>query len=108
MDVITPSSESFLRQYLNNASPTGFESSGQRLWLDYLLSPRGQQLLSKKPGFYSVRAEVPADEAAEDLRQRLGLAFRPIVIGTNLLAYLDQMKRRDFLRQWHETIAPLP
>lgn len=79
-----------------------------RLWLDYLLSPRGQQLLSKKPGFYSVRAEVPADEAAEDLRQRLGLAFRPIVIDTNLLAYLDQMKRRDFLRQWHETIAPLP
>lgn len=36
MNVITPSSETFLRQYLNNASPTGFESSGQRLWLDYL------------------------------------------------------------------------
>lgn len=26
----------FLRNYLNNASPVGFESSGQRLWLDYL------------------------------------------------------------------------
>lgn len=26
----------FLRSYLNNASPTGFESSGQQLWLDYL------------------------------------------------------------------------
>ncbi|HQW88159.1 MAG TPA: M42 family peptidase, partial [Flavobacteriales bacterium] len=26
----------FLESYLNNASPTGFESSGQRLWLDYL------------------------------------------------------------------------
>lgn len=26
----------FLRTYLNNASPTGFESSGQQLWLDYL------------------------------------------------------------------------
>lgn len=29
-------SKQFLFQYLNNASPTGFESSGQQIWLDYL------------------------------------------------------------------------
>lgn len=29
-------SEKFLFDYLNNASPTGFEESGQRLWLDYI------------------------------------------------------------------------
>ncbi len=29
-------SEEFLYQYLNNASPTGFESSGQQIWLDYV------------------------------------------------------------------------
>ncbi|MFT6054677.1 MAG: hypothetical protein ACJASP_001571, partial [Roseivirga sp.] len=29
-------SESFLIKYLNNASPTGFESSGQQIWLDYV------------------------------------------------------------------------
>ena len=28
--------KSFLTEYLNNASPTGFESSGQQIWLDYL------------------------------------------------------------------------
>jgi tetrahedral aminopeptidase len=26
----------FLYKYLNNASPTGFESAGQKIWLDYL------------------------------------------------------------------------
>lgn len=26
----------FLENYLNNASPTGYESEGQRLWMDYL------------------------------------------------------------------------
>lgn len=26
----------FLEKYVNNASPTGFESSGQQLWLDYI------------------------------------------------------------------------
>jgi putative aminopeptidase FrvX len=29
-------SREFLFTYLNNASPTGFESSGQQLWLDYI------------------------------------------------------------------------
>ena len=29
-------SKKFLFDYLNNASPTGFESSGQQIWLDYL------------------------------------------------------------------------
>ncbi|MFZ9970798.1 MAG: M42 family peptidase, partial [Bacteroidia bacterium] len=26
----------FLETYLNNVSPTGFEHSGQKIWLDYL------------------------------------------------------------------------
>lgn len=29
-------SEKFLFEYLNNASPTGYESSGQKIWLEYL------------------------------------------------------------------------
>ena len=29
-------SEKFLYEYLNNASPTGFESSGQKIWMKYL------------------------------------------------------------------------
>ncbi|MCB0568112.1 MAG: M42 family metallopeptidase [Phaeodactylibacter sp.] len=36
MSIITPKSEAFLQQYLNNASPTGFEAAGQQLWLEYL------------------------------------------------------------------------
>lgn len=35
--VITTSSEKFLAAYLNNASPTGFESKGQQMWLDLSL-----------------------------------------------------------------------
>ncbi|WP_128543964.1 M42 family metallopeptidase [Larkinella soli] len=33
---MTDQSKKFLYEYLNNASPTGFESSGQQIWLDYL------------------------------------------------------------------------
>ncbi len=36
MSIITPEAEAFLEKYLNNASPTGFETPGQRIWLDYI------------------------------------------------------------------------
>ena len=34
--IIGSKSEKFLETYLNNASPTGFEESGQKIWLDYI------------------------------------------------------------------------
>ncbi len=34
--IIQAKSEKFLENYLNNASPTGFESAGQKMWLDYI------------------------------------------------------------------------
>ena len=36
MSIILESSNAFLKDYLNNASPTGFESEGQKLWLKYI------------------------------------------------------------------------
>ena len=34
--IITKESQKFLEAYLNNASPTGFEAEGQKLWLKYI------------------------------------------------------------------------
>ncbi len=34
--IITKKSSEFLEKYLNNASPTGFEQEGQKLWLSYI------------------------------------------------------------------------
>lgn len=34
--ILKKSSLDFLEQYLNNASPTGFEAEGQKIWMDYL------------------------------------------------------------------------
>lgn len=34
--ILTDNSLQFLKSYINNASPVGFESSGQKLWLNYL------------------------------------------------------------------------
>lgn len=34
--ILNDKSHRFLRNYINNASPVGFEISGQRIWLDYI------------------------------------------------------------------------
>jgi putative aminopeptidase FrvX len=34
--ILNANSTKFLYQYLNNSSPTGFESSGQKIWLNYI------------------------------------------------------------------------
>ena len=36
MPIITKNSEQFMEKYLNNASPTGFEKEGQKIWLEYI------------------------------------------------------------------------
>lgn len=64
-------SQQFLYQYLNNASPTGFESSGQQLWLDYLKPYTDEYIVDTygtavgvvNPGQpYSVVIEAHSDE----------------------------------------------
>ena len=64
-------SRKFLSTYLNNASPTGFESSGQQIWLDYLkpfteeyfTDTYGTAVAVINPGAkYKVVIEAHADE----------------------------------------------
>lgn len=72
-----------------------------RLWVDFVLSRQGQELMARHGNFFSVREDLPGSSAAAELRTRLGAAARPISLGTGLLTYLDQMKQRNFLRQWN-------
>jgi iron(III) transport system substrate-binding protein len=76
-----------------------------RIFIDYLLSRRGQSVLNDT-GLFSVRDDVSiSSRSASELRRQLGDAFRPIVIGTGLLTYLDRMKRDLFLEKWDAALS---
>lgn len=69
--IVTEDSLAFFEKYINNPSPTGFEWSGQRLWLDYLrdytdesfTDPYGTAVAVVNPGTdYKVVIEAHADE----------------------------------------------
>jgi len=69
--ILTDNSFSFLKNYINNASPVGFETSGQKLWLEYLkpyvdtsfTDPYGTAVGVVNPNAaFKVVIEVHADE----------------------------------------------
>ena len=73
MKFLTKNSKEFLYNYMNNAAPTGYESSGQKIWLDYIkpfvdevhIDDYGTAYGVINPGKdFSVAIEAHADEIA--------------------------------------------
>ncbi|RBL65777.1 ABC transporter substrate-binding protein, partial [Pseudomonas sp. MWU13-2625] len=59
-----------------------------KLWVDYLLSKRGQTLIANQANLYAIRADVTGETSAASLTKELGDSLKPIQIGTGLLVYL--------------------
>lgn len=74
-----------------------------KLWLDYVLSKKGQETIANKADLYAIRPDVEGETTASGLKKQLGDALRPVAINTGLLTYLDQAKRLEFLKQWNST-----
>lgn len=71
-----------------------------KLWLDYTLSKRGQTVIANQAELGSTRSDVQGDMTAAAFQKQLGATLKPIPVSTELLGYLDQAKRLDFLKQW--------
>ena len=84
----------FLEQYLNNASPTGYEWEGQKIWMDYL-KPYADEFITDTYGSavavinpeheYKVVIEGHSDE----------ISWYVNYIHTHILEYgIDSIKKR--------------
>src|SRR4029077_19394444 len=72
-----------------------------RLWVDYLLSRRGQTVLANRAFLSSLRSDVEGANSAAELAKTLGSSARPIPLGPELLGALSEpSKRLAFVRQW--------
>lgn len=79
---------------------TAKHPAAAKVFLDYLLSARGQKVLATGGSVYALRPEVEGDLGVSGVTKALGASARPIPVGATLLEYLDQTKRLDFLRKW--------
>lgn len=73
-----------------------------KLWLDYILSKRGQAIIANDAQLFAIRADVTGTTTSAELTRQLGAALKPMPVSAELLEYLDQKKRLDFLKQWKQ------
>ena len=76
-----------------------------KLWADYLLSHRGQQIVSDKADLFAIRSDIKGDTTMAKLSKQLGAGAKTIPIGKETVEFLDQKKRLDFLKKWQQAIG---
>jgi iron(III) transport system substrate-binding protein len=71
-----------------------------KLFLDYLLSKRGQEIIANQADLYSLREDVSGEATVKRVSEMIGDKARPVPISQELLANLDEAKRLEFLKKW--------
>ena len=80
-----------------------------KLWVDYLLSKRGQTVLAQRANLPSVRTDVEGANTASALASALGSSAKPIPLGSELVAtFGDQKRRLAFIKQWQQAFGSKP
>jgi iron(III) transport system substrate-binding protein len=71
-----------------------------KLFLDYLLSRRGQTVLGSRADLYALRDDVAGPTTARGVAEQIGDTAKPIPIDAQLLEPLSETSRREFTRKW--------
>ena len=76
-----------------------------RLWLDYLLSRRGQTVMATTARLYALREDVQGETTVAALRQLLGDRACPVALGPALSAPLANAAYGDFIARWRAALG---
>ena len=74
------------------------------LFIDFLLSRDGQELLAGPSSLYSFRTDIQGELIAATLRRDAQGPLIPINLGPGLLVYLDLLTRQGFLKHWRRAM----
>lgn len=83
----------------------GSHPNAARLWVDYVLSRRGQALIANSARLFAVRTDIDGETTAARLTRTLGPALKPIPFGPPLIGYLNNQNYRSFIQQWQKATA---
>jgi iron(III) transport system substrate-binding protein len=77
-----------------------------KLWVDYILSQRGQKMIGGDVELFSIRTDVQTEYTAASLNKELGQnAVKPIPVSSEITQWLDPKKRLEFLSDWKKNLA---
>lgn len=103
--VVMPKDYTLVLSRVMFIAKTASHPNASKLWLDYILSKRGQTAIAEKAQLYAVRGDVDVENSAAHLTKELGDAIKPLPVSPQLTEYLDQKKRLNFLSKWKEAVG---
>lgn len=75
-----------------------------KLWLDYMLSHRAQNIIANESKLFAIREDVTGEATSAELIKQVGKDnVKPVPVHPSLMEYLAPAKRMAFLKQWKET-----
>ncbi|MDQ6629432.1 MAG: ABC transporter substrate-binding protein [Pseudomonadota bacterium] len=100
LGIVLPKDYALVMSRVMFASKTAKNPNAAKLWLDYILSKRGQNIIANQAELGSIRADVEGEMTVAGYTKMLGGNAKPIPVSAELLGFLDQTKRLDFIKQW--------
>jgi iron(III) transport system substrate-binding protein len=98
--IVLPKDYALVMSRVMFVSKNAKNPNAAKLWLDYILSKRGQTVIANQSELGSIRSDVEGEMTVAGYTKQLGAAAKPIPVSPDLLVYLDQTKRLDFIKQW--------
>jgi len=102
LGIILPKDYTMVTSRVAFISQKARNPNAAKLFLDYILSKRGQDIVANKADLYSLRSDVDGEATIKGVTQLIGDKARPVPIDQTLLDNLDQTKRLAFLSKWQQ------
>ncbi|MEI9804428.1 MAG: ABC transporter substrate-binding protein [Pseudolabrys sp.] len=101
LGIVLPSDYTMITSRVAFISKGAKSPNAAKLFLDYMLSKRGQEVVAKTD-LYTLRSDIDGDATLKAVTKLIGDKARPVPIDQTLLETLDQTKRLAFLSKWQK------
>jgi iron(III) transport system substrate-binding protein len=104
LGVVLPADYTLILSRVQFISKTARHVNAAKLWMDYMLSQRGQTIIANDSKLFAIRADVKGETTSSDLIRMIGAKnVKPVPVHPMVLEYLAPAKRMAFLKQWKDT-----
>jgi iron(III) transport system substrate-binding protein len=102
--VMLPKDYTLIMSRVQFISKSAKNVNAAKLWMDYLLSQRGQTVIANESKLFAIRSDVKGETTSSELIELVGEKhIKPIPVGPAVLEYLTPAKRMAFLKNWKDT-----
>jgi iron(III) transport system substrate-binding protein len=99
LGVVLPNDYTLITSRVAFISAKAANRNAARLFLDYVLSKRGQTVMVDQSGLYALRNDVEGETSINRVTEQIGNKARPVPLGPDLIRQ-DAARRTAFMAQW--------